>query len=194
MKTLYNNILIISILTLIFMGTVNAQTQTLDNYTGKWNFETDNSTVSFKIGNLFILNVTGDMNVIQGYFKQCEQTEIAATIDIASLNTGITKRDEHLKSEDFFYIEKHPEIKFHSNHKIVKSEDDEYMYQTKGMLTIRGIQKEETVLFNIQKESKDVILIKGEAEINRFDYDVDHKMMGMGDEANIMIEVRASLE
>lgn len=194
MKTLYNNILSISILTLIFVGTIHAQTQTLDRYTGKWNFDTDNSTVSFKIGNLFLLNVTGDMNVSQGYFKQGEDSEISATIDITSINTGITKRDEHLKSEDFFYTEKYPEIEFFSNHKIEKSDHKEYKYQTKGMLTIRGIQKEETVLFNIQKESNDVILIKGEAEINRFDYDLDHKMMGMGDEATIMIEVRATLE
>jgi len=194
MKTQYKNIFIISIITLMFMGTINAQTETLDNYTGKWNFDTDNSKVSFKIGNLFLLNVTGDMNVSQGYFKLEDKTEISGIIDITSLNTGITKRDEHLKSEDFFYIEKYPEIKFFSNHKIEKSDDKEYQYQTKGMLTIRGIQKEESVLFNIQKESNDVIHIKGEAEINRFDYDLDYKMMGMGKEATVILDIRATLD
>ena len=193
MKTLYKNIFTISILFLIFALAMNVQSQSLDEYNGKWNFDTDNSTVSFKIGNLFILNVSGDMNVLQGYFKKGEDTEIKTTIDVASINTGINKRDEHLKSEDFFNVEKYPEIKFHSNHEIVESEDKKYRYQTKGMLTIRGIEKEETVLFNIEKEGNHVV-IKGEAEINRFDYDVDHKMAGMGDEATVIFDVRATLK
>jgi len=194
MKTLLKNIFFLSILTLVVMGTVNAQIQHLDHYTGKWKFDTTNSEVSFKIGNLFLLNVTGDMKITEGYFKQDKNTEISTTIDITSLNTGISKRDEHLKSEDFFYIEKYPEIKFHSNQKIEKSDHKDYMYQIKGMLTIRGIHKEETLLFNIQKENNDVILIDGEAKINRFDYNVDYKMMGMGKEATVKFNVRATLE
>jgi polyisoprenoid-binding protein YceI len=64
--------------------------------------------------------------------------KINATIKTASINTGVQKRDDHLRSADFFEAEKYPEITFASK-KVAKKGS---LYSVTGDLTIRGVTKE----------------------------------------------------
>ncbi len=134
------------------------------------------------------------MSVKSGFLKNDDQLKIEVLINASSINTGINKRDDHLKSEDFFYTEKYPLIEFSSSRVEMNKTDEEYAFQTKGMLKIRGIEKEELVLFNIEQVSKSEILITGKAKINRLDYDVDYQMAGMDDNATVKLEVKAILQ
>lgn len=64
-------------------------------------------------------------------------TRILAVIRTASIDTGIDERDHHLRSDDFFASEEHPEIRFESS-AITRSES---RYVAEGTLTVRGISK-----------------------------------------------------
>jgi polyisoprenoid-binding protein YceI len=108
----------------------------------KWKIDPTHSEVQFKVKHLMITTVTG-------YFKQFDlevETEnddfttasnIEFTADIDSITTNNEQRDTHLKSEDFFFAESHPQLKFVGK-KYEEAGDD---YKLHGDLTIRGVTK-----------------------------------------------------
>lgn len=107
----------------------------------KWTLDPMHSEMQFKVKHLMITTVTG-------YFKKFDATAttegedmstaaISFSADISSVDTNNNTRDEHLKSEDFFDAENHPQITF-ENGKLEGSGDD---YVLKGDLTIRGTTK-----------------------------------------------------
>jgi polyisoprenoid-binding protein YceI len=187
-------IAIISLLILSFSSNGIAQSNSIEEFKGNWYFKTHESKITFKIGNMFIFNVKGEVPLKDGHFKNTDEIYVEAVFDIASISTGIDKRDNHLKSEDFFYTEKYPVIEFKTSIIEKNNSDEDYSYQTKGKLKIRGIEKEELVLFNIEKIKTSEILITGMAKINRLDYDVDYEMSGMDDKATVKFEVKANLK
>ena len=68
-----------------------------------------------------------------------EQSSVSLTIQAASIDTKTADRDAHLRSEDFFFVDKHPEITFVSSG-ITKTGTERY--EVRGTLTIRGVAKE----------------------------------------------------
>ena len=176
----------ISIFTLI-----NSQESPLGLVTGEWKFAVG-SELTFEIGNLFLFSVEGAMPVKEGIYRNKEELKVDVTINAAKLNTGNKKRDEHLNTEDFFYTEKYPNIYYESDRIRKNRLKNEYEYVSIGKLTIRGIKKEEKVFFNIEKINNNAVIINGKAEINRFDYDLDHKMAGMDDIATISFDIAAT--
>ena len=80
---------------------------------GVWNLVTDRSTVGFKIRNMWgLISVKGRFTDFDGDGQITGKGAIFGRLDIqaASLRTGIGKRDEHLRSADFFDVERFPEI------------------------------------------------------------------------------------
>jgi polyisoprenoid-binding protein YceI len=73
---------------------------------------------------------------------QPERSSIAFTINAASVDTAAPDRDQHLRSEDFFAVEKFPELTFISS-RVTKKSDQQY--DVTGTLTIRGVAKEVTL-------------------------------------------------
>jgi polyisoprenoid-binding protein YceI len=108
----------------------------------KWKIDPAHSEIQFKVKHLMITTVTGyfktfDLNVETETddFKTAKKIEFTADID--SIDTNNAQRDAHLKSNDFFNSEEHPQLKF-----VGKSYDangDEATVQ--GDLTIRGVTK-----------------------------------------------------
>jgi polyisoprenoid-binding protein YceI len=99
-----------------------------------------------------ITNVRGEFQKIEGKVTydaaKPEATTIEASIDVASLNTRDEKRDGHLKSPDFFDVEKYPTLTFKSTS--VKAKGKEELSVT-GNLTIHGVTKE--VVFDVEGPS-----------------------------------------
>ncbi len=103
------------------------------------------SEIAFKVKHLTISTVTGTFSDITGSFdvdvKNLAATKGSAVIKVASISTNNEKRDNHLKSDDFFNAEKFPEIKF-----VSKSVRNVNMADTTcdlvGDLTIRDVTKE----------------------------------------------------
>jgi polyisoprenoid-binding protein YceI len=80
---------------------------------GVWNLDPERSTVNFKIKNFWgLLNVKGRFTDVCGDGQVTGKGAVFGRIDIQaiSLNTGIGKRDNHLRSADFFDVERFPEI------------------------------------------------------------------------------------
>ncbi|MDX1388342.1 MAG: YceI family protein [Acidobacteriota bacterium] len=100
------------------------------------------SDVIFKIRHL-VSNVTGNFRDFSGTLdidrSNLTHSSVEFTIETASIDTANERRDTHLRSADFFDVEKFPEITFKST-KITKAKGD--TYDVKGEFTMHGITKE----------------------------------------------------
>jgi len=100
-----------------------------------------------------ITGMTGRVDLAKGLIDVC--------IKPVTISTGIKKRDEHLRTADFFNVEKYPEICFEAQ-EVEKTGDG---YLAKGKLTLHGVTND--VAIPLVANGKN---IQGEFEINRFDY------------------------
>jgi polyisoprenoid-binding protein YceI len=112
----------------------------------KWIIDPDHSVGAFAIRHLTVAFVHGQMNKLSGTINY-DETNVASTtidfeIEVASIITGIAKRDDHLKSADFFDTEKYPKIFFKSK---TIHESDGSISKITGDLTIRGITQSVTL-------------------------------------------------
>src|SRR5579863_1038935 len=84
--------------------------------TTTWNLDPAHSRAEFKVKHMMISNVKGSFTGLSGKLTLHEPdhtlTRVEATIDTASVHTGDAQRDGHLKSGDFFDVEKFPAITF----------------------------------------------------------------------------------
>ncbi len=107
-----------------------------------WNVDPAHSNASFTIRHLVISNVRGEFQKIAGAVKLDEKdvtkSTVEATIEAASIDTRVPDRDKHLKSPDFFDVEKYPTITFKSSK--VESAGQGKLKVT-GDLTMHGVTK-----------------------------------------------------
>jgi polyisoprenoid-binding protein YceI len=115
----------------------------------KWIIDKAHSQIRFKVKHLMITTVTGSFS---DYDVSVETEEddfttahILFTAQANSISTGSAERETHVKSPDFFDVEKYPELKFVSTN-IEKKKDNNYKLQ--GNLTIRNITKK--LLLNVE--------------------------------------------
>jgi polyisoprenoid-binding protein YceI len=103
------------------------------------------SDVSFKVRHL-VANVPGRFTDYSANLAlepaDLTKSTVEFTIQATSINTEDVNRDKHLRSEDFFFVEKYPTLTFKSE-KIVKKSSD--VYDVTGVLTMRGVSKKITV-------------------------------------------------
>ena len=108
----------------------------------KWVIDPMHSEVQFKVKHLVISTVSGFFKSFAGELvtdgDDFENAEIDFTLDIDSIDTNQTQRDEHLKSAEFFDAATYPKISFKST-SFTKTGDDEYAL--KGDLTIKDVTK-----------------------------------------------------
>lgn len=125
-------------------------------------------------------------------------TKISGTIQTTSINTDHEKRDGHLRTEDFFYVDKHPTITFESTK--VEKKSDTLLHVT-GNFTLRGVTKVVTLPVEIigtgynPMSQKLQVGLGTEIALNRSDYGVNHwsdKAGVVGDEVKIEILVEAN--
>lgn len=111
--------------------------------TTNWNIDNMHSEIGFKVKHMMITNVNGTFGEFNANASTTGDDFSTARYDfsakIDSINTGVTDRDVHLKSEDFFNAEKYPELTFKSKG-IIKKNDGNFIIS--GDLTIRDITKE----------------------------------------------------
>src|ERR1035438_9990633 len=110
--------------------------------TSTWNIDATHSTAEFKIRHLMISNVKGHFPKVSGVLTLEEsdvtKSSVEATIDVASIETRDAQRDTHLKSADFFDVEKFPAMTFKSTKVVQKSAGEGTV---EGDLTIRDVTK-----------------------------------------------------
>ena len=110
----------------------------------KWALDPAHSGITFKVKHLMITNVKGVFKEFDASIyttgKDFMTSEIDFWMNPASVDTGDDKRDEHLKSPDFFDVEKYKQISFSGN--TYEKVDDEGRYILYGDMTIKGIKKQ----------------------------------------------------
>jgi len=116
----------------------------------KWSIDQAHSEVTFKVRHLRIAHVKGAFKKFDASIytiaKDFTTARIDLWIDASSIDTGDAKRDEHLKSEDFFDVQNHKQITFTSS-TIGKSDPDDN-HELWGELTMMGVTK--NVKLNVQ--------------------------------------------
>lgn len=129
--------------------------------------DTRESQVEFTIGNLGVKTVKGTFSGMKGQVRfdtaSLSSSYFDVCIDASTVNTGIRKRDEHLKNKDFFDVNNYPVICFKSGY-IVKMRES---YITRGKLTMHGITREVTIPFIFTGH-----MLKGTFSLKRLDYDI----------------------
>jgi polyisoprenoid-binding protein YceI len=112
----------------------------------EYKLDTSHATMGFKVRHLGVSWVPGQFSKFDGSLqfdeKKPEISNIKVKVETASINTNEAKRDEHLRSADFFDVQKHPELKFEST-KVVYNGGKPT--QILGKLTIKGVTKDITL-------------------------------------------------
>jgi polyisoprenoid-binding protein YceI len=107
----------------------------------KWSIDQSHTEIGFKVRHLMISNVKGSFKTFEGSIyttgRDFTTAEIDFWIDPASIDTGNSKRDEHLKSSDFFDVQKHKEITFMAT--TIGKANDDGIHELWGELTMVGI-------------------------------------------------------
>jgi len=116
----------------------------------KWSIDQAHSEISFKVRHLMISHVKGTFKTFDASIytigKDFRTIEVDLWIDASSINTGDTKRDEHLKSPDFFDVEKFKQITFTSS--TIEKSDEDGNHELWGELTMMGITQ--NIKLNLQ--------------------------------------------
>jgi polyisoprenoid-binding protein YceI len=110
------------------------------------------------------------------------------SVDAKTVDTDMEARDNHLRKEEYFDVEKYPKLSFRST-KITTTNKEGYLFMF-GVITIKNISKE--ISFPFKQTSKDGgILFDGEFKLNRLDFGVGGKSFSMSDELNVELSIFA---
>jgi polyisoprenoid-binding protein YceI len=107
---------------------------------GTWAIDPVHSEVSFVVKHMMVSKVRGRFDKFEGTFVTGEDplsSSVTASVDLGSINTGQEQRDAHIRSADFFEVEKYPVMTFASTG--VKPGKEGFVLA--GDLTIKGVTK-----------------------------------------------------
>jgi polyisoprenoid-binding protein YceI len=120
-----------------------------------YTIDTAHSSANFSVKHMMIAKVHGGFENVTGKFsynpENLAESKVEATIDVRTINTREAQRDTHLKSADFFDVEKYPSMIFKSANFKAGSNGD---LLVEGDLTIRDITKRVTL--NVEKPSAEM--------------------------------------
>lgn len=160
------------------------------------------SLADFRIRHM-MSNVTGKFGAMEGTVNldraNPEKSSVDFTINAASINTANENRDKHLRSADFFDVEKYPTITFKSTSVTAAGKDQ---YNVTGRLTMRGVTKEVTLPVTFLGYAKDPwgkerAGFELETTLNRKDYGINwNKALDQGgyllaDDVKVSISIEA---
>lgn len=131
------------------------------------------TNVAFKVKHMMISTVNGEFKKFSGNYELDESTKtlksMSAEIDVASINTNIDKRDDHLRSADLFDAKKYPKMTF-----VLDKVKGDKVY---GKLTIKDVTKEVVLDYDFGGTIEDPsgnmrsgFTLSG--EVNRIDYNI----------------------
>ncbi len=165
------------------------------------------TSVQFRVRHLFT-SVTGRFQMFEGKVVYDDQnpakTEVAGSIDAASINTNVEKRDKHLRSPDFFDVEKYPKITFQSTG-VSDVDSSGKKGKMAGTLTLHGVSRPVVLDVSFLGKGKDPggkerAGFHGTTSINRKDFGLSWNMalegggFVVGDEVTIDLDIEGVKE
>ncbi len=173
---------------------------------GEYKIDESHTQVGFKIKHLVISTVSGRFNKFNGGFKfdsaSGKLENLKVNIEAKSIDTNEPERDKHLKSKDFFDVEKFKTVDFIATNVIYQ---DKKPSEVKGTLTIHGISKPVTLKVEFKGEATDpwgnqALAFEASSKVDRKDFGLNwNKSLDKGgvmiaDEVTILIEGEALLQ
>ncbi|HYE56332.1 MAG TPA: YceI family protein [Chitinophagaceae bacterium] len=141
----------------------------------KWTLDKGHSNVKFSVTHMVVAETEGYFKIFDGTMEHTKEdfsdAKISFSVDVNSINTDNERRDQHLKSDDFFNAEKFPQMKFES---ISFQPQGNNKYKLTGNLTIRDVTK--PVTFDVTyggmltTSRGKTVGFKALSTINRFDF------------------------
>jgi polyisoprenoid-binding protein YceI len=146
---------------------------------GVWNLVPEQSSIGFKAKSMWgLAPVKGRYNEFSGDGQITDPETVFGRVDVkaASLDTKIGKRNEHLRSADFFEVEKYPDISV-----VVTSAEavDSDTVDLRANLTVRGTTAELPLRAKVAVLDDGGVRLTTQTTINRKDFGVDGNMLGM---------------
>lgn len=123
------------------MSDVQAATTGIERLeAGTWQVDSSHSSVEFTARHLMVSKVRGRFTSLSGTIEIAQdplQSSLQASVDLASVETHDEKRDDHLRSADFFDVENHPEMTLVSTG--IRPDGDDYVLSAD--VTVRGLTR-----------------------------------------------------
>jgi polyisoprenoid-binding protein YceI len=183
------NKMLLTLLGLSLAFGTSAETFTID---------TGHAEIGFSVKHMMVSNTKGTFNTFEGTIEYDTGSKmlksVQGTIETASIDTNNEKRDTHLKNEDFFNVEKFPEMTFKSTS--VKA-NGENIFEVTGTLNVLGIDREVVIPVIINgpvdgRRGGKIIGLESHTTLNRRDLGIDHSPAAViGDDVKISIELEA---
>ncbi|HEX2166601.1 MAG TPA: YceI family protein [Longimicrobiales bacterium] len=168
----------------------------------RFDIDQSHSYVGFTVRHLGVSNVKGKFTRFSGHIMLNEtdvtQSTVNVTVETGSIDTSNERRDNHLRSEDFFEAERFPQLTFVSS-RIEETADGLVLV---GNLTIRDVTKEVRVPFELSgpvttESGRQRLGAEGTLRIDRFDYGlqwnrIQEAVQVVGDEVRIELNIEAN--
>jgi len=170
----------------------------------KWAVDPTHSSVDFTIRHMMIAKVKGTFHSFEAQIEadpaDLTSASISFSVDMASIDTRNADRDNHLRTGDFFEVEKYPKLTFEAT-SITKSGEGEY--NVTGNVTLHGVTRPETFAVTFEGAGKDPwgnhkAGFSAEGSIKRSDYGLTYNAaletggVLIGDDVKIHIEIEAA--
>ena len=171
----------------------------------QWNIDPTHTSAEFSVRHMMITNVRGKFETVSGVINFDEANPAASsidvTIDVNTVNTGVADRDNHLRSADFFDVEKFPTITFKSTNVQLNSDNSA---KVTGDLTIRDVTRSVVIEGEYLGQHKTpfgttITGFNGNTQINREDFGLTWNValetggVLVGKDIKIALEVEAVL-
>jgi polyisoprenoid-binding protein YceI len=164
---------------------------------GTWTIDPVHSEVSFTVRHMMVSKVRGRFDKFEGSISTAPDplaSSVTATVDLGSVNTGNDTRDNHIRSEDFFHVEKHPTMTFRSTG--IRPAGDDYLLD--GELALHGVNRPVTFRLEVNGFSPDPYGgtragFSATAEIDRNEWNVSYNGPIPGASAGMILSDKVTL-
>ncbi len=176
-----------------------------EEITGAYGFDKAHSAIGFRVRHMGLVDVSGYFRDFTGTLNYDGKDVTKSTVEFSakttSVDTGVAPRDKHLRTADFFEVEKYPEMTFKS----IKVEKKGKNWLVTGDFTMKGVTKQMTIPFQVVgflpgEKGGMKMGIAAETTINRRDFGVNYGtnmpngVATLSDNITVQLQIEANMK